>query len=198
MIFLFFHARCLGSIMSYIRWEEKKWRVGYNSFNLMGKKQKSEFCSTGWCSNHLLEIHPLKSSDCYYKKKIKLRLCPKHNTFLSYYPASLTLSKNPCRSSTKIPNTTLPASYSKTNKYSSFYLELLSQQWPKTPQHAPAQARGRPLMHNCIPFFIIESMILIFPHNNYLDGCQTWPQKELLLRLQNRILGLSNGINIGI
>lgn len=43
----------------------------------MGKKAKSALCSSGWCVNHLFELLPLKNTDCHYRRKMKLRLCPK-------------------------------------------------------------------------------------------------------------------------
>lgn len=43
----------------------------------MGKKVKSALCSSGWCVNHLFELLPLKNTDCHYRRKMKLRLCPK-------------------------------------------------------------------------------------------------------------------------
>ena len=45
----------------------------------MPKKVKSTSCTSGWCKNHLFEMEGRKHSDCYYRKKLKLRLCPKHN-----------------------------------------------------------------------------------------------------------------------
>ena len=45
----------------------------------MPKKVKSSSCSSGWCQNHLFEMLPHKNTDCYYRKRMKLRLCPKHN-----------------------------------------------------------------------------------------------------------------------
>lgn len=45
------------------------------------KKPKCPECSGGWCKNHIFELEPFKNSFCYYRKKMKLRLCPKHNSY---------------------------------------------------------------------------------------------------------------------
>jgi hypothetical protein len=47
----------------------------------MPKKPKCDSCSSGWCKNHLLELMPMKHSDCYYRKKMRLRVCPKFNRY---------------------------------------------------------------------------------------------------------------------
>ena len=47
----------------------------------MVKRMKSVSCGPSWCENHLFELNPMKSG-LYYKKKLRLRLCPKHNKWL--------------------------------------------------------------------------------------------------------------------
>lgn len=44
----------------------------------MPKRQKCSTCSTGWCSNHLFELKPIKTN-LYFRKIQKVRLCPRLN-----------------------------------------------------------------------------------------------------------------------
>lgn len=78
----------------------------------MPKRQKCDSCSSGWCSNHLFSLNPLKNN-LYFRKIQKVRLCPRLNKYFLSYPEPLTVSKSPCHKSTTTKNTTHPPSFSK-------------------------------------------------------------------------------------
>lgn len=50
----------------------------------MVKKIKSPSCGPSWCDNHLFELNPL-ITNLYYKKKLRLRFCPKLNRYIFAY-----------------------------------------------------------------------------------------------------------------